>query len=119
MKSTTKGKVLKGFAITIDVAAPLAATFTQFPVWVDRSSEATVSGLFLLFALLSCLPFIKQIKAYFRSPAVWVVWLVLFVFFVCLRNIINEMLIVCFVGLIANCIGTIIWKLGKNIGDNT
>jgi len=33
----------------------------------------------------------------------------------CLYNIIEEMLIVSFVGLIANCIGAIIYKIGKNI----
>lgn len=115
MKNTTKGNIIKAIAIVIDVGAPLAATLTQFPVWIDRSSEATFSGVFLLFAFLSCLPFIKQIKSYFRSPAVWVVWLVLFVFLFALNNIISEMLIVSFVGLIANCIGAIIYKIGKNI----
>ena len=32
MKNTTKGKVIKGAALTIDVAAPLVATICQFPV---------------------------------------------------------------------------------------
>ena len=85
MTNRTKGNILKAIAVTIDVSVPLAATLTQFPLWVEKSSEATMSGLFLIFAFISCLPFIKQIKAYFRSPSVWVVWTVLLVLFVCLR----------------------------------
>ena len=115
MSRKTKGAILKSLAIVIDVGAPLAATFSQFPLWVEKSSEATVSGLFLVFAFLSSLPFIKQIKAYFKSPSAWVVWVVLFVLLVPLRNIIDEMLIVSLVGALANMIGAIIYKLGVNV----
>ena len=117
MTNRTKGNILKAIAVTIDVSVPLVATLTQFPLWVEKSSEATMSGLFLIFAFISCLPFIKQIKAYFRSPSVWVVWVVLLVLFVCLRNIIDEMVVVCFFGAIANVIGAGIYKLGNIIGN--
>ena len=116
MKNAVKGHIIKGVAVCVDVAVPLAATLTQFPIWVNRSSEATMSGLFLLFAMLSCLPFMKQIKAYMKSPAVWSVWCILFVLFVLLRNIINEMLIVCFFGMIANLAGAGIYKIGTIVG---
>lgn len=112
MKNATKGKILRGCAVAIDVAAPLAATMTQFPVWIEQSSEATMSGLFLTFALISCIPFLKQIKEYFKSPSVWVIWTILFVLLIALRNIINEMIIVCFVGTVANIVGVGIYKLG-------
>lgn len=115
MTNFTKGSIIKGAAVTIDVAVPLAATFNQFPIWVDRSSEATMSGLFLIFAFLSCLPFIKQIKAYFKSPSSWVVWTVLLIMFISLRNIVDEMIIVCFFGMVANLIGTGIYKIGEKV----
>ena len=117
MTNRTKGDILKTLAVAIDVSVPLAATLTQFPVWIEKSSEATVSGLFLVFALLSCLPFLKQIKAFLRSPAVWMIWVVLFALFVCLRNIIDEMITVCFFGTVANVIGAAIYKLGNIIGN--
>lgn len=117
MTNRTKGNILKALAVTVDVSVPFAATLTQFPIWVEKSSEATMSGLFLVFAFLSCLPFIKQIKAYFRSPSVWVVWMVLLVLFVCLRNIIDEMLVVCFFGTIANVVGAGIYKIGNAVGN--
>jgi hypothetical protein len=115
MSNSTKGNILKIAAILIDVGAPLAATLTQFPVWIDRSSEATISGVFVLLAFLSCLPFIKAIKAFLKSPSVWVIWLLMFISLYALESIINEMIIVAFVGLVANCIGAAIYKIGRRL----
>lgn len=115
MKNVTKGKVIKGVAVGIDVLGPFVATLTQFPVWVDKSAEATMSGLFLVFAALSVIPFFKQIKAFIKSPSVWVLWCVLFVFFVALQSIISEMLVVCFWGMVANIIGAVIYKIGDHV----
>lgn len=115
MKNATKGKVIKGVAVGIDVLGPFIATLTQFPIWVDKSAEATMSGLFLVFAALSVIPFFKQIKAFIKSPSAWAIWVVLFVFFVALQSIISEMLIVCFWGMVANIIGAVIYKVGDYI----
>ena len=117
MKNATKGKIIKGAAIAVDVAVPLVATLTQFPVWVEKSSEATVSGLFLVFAVLAAIPLFKQIKEFMKSPSVWILWCVLFVVFVVLQNIIGEMVKICFAGMIANIIGAGIYKLGAYIGS--
>ncbi len=112
MTNAVKGRLIKGSAVALDVLAPFIATLTQFPIWIEKSSEATISGLFLVFAFLSCIPFIRQIKEYMKSPSACVVWLVLLVIFVCLQNIINEMVIVCFAGAVANTLGAGIYKLG-------
>lgn len=115
MRNVTKGKIFKGAGLFLDVAAPLATTLSQFPVWVERSSEATISGIFLVFAFLSCLPFLKQIKAWLKSPSVPVLWLCFFVLFILLRNIIDQMVIVCFIGAVANLAGTGLYKVGRII----
>ena len=117
MTKSALGRVIKGSAIALDVAAPMIATLTQFPIWVERSSDATVSGLFLLFALLSSIPFLKQIKEFIKSPSVWILWIVIFSILIVLRNIMDEMIIVCFVGMISNLIGAGIYKLGKIVGE--
>lgn len=114
MQRTTKGKILKISALVLDVGAPLAATVSQFPVWVDRSAGATVSGLFVLFALLSAIPFFKQIKAYFKSPSVWVMWCIILVALVALRAIIDEIIVICLIGAAANVIGAGLYKLGDH-----
>lgn len=115
MTNNTKGKIIRGSATVMCVAAPFAATLSQFPMWVEASDKATVSGVFLVCAFLSCIPFFKQIKEYFKSPASWVCWLVITILLVCLRNIIDQMLFVCIVGLAANLGGTGLYKLGDYI----
>ena len=117
MTNATKGKIIKGTALTIDVLAPLIATLTQFPAWVEASSSATVSGLFLLFALVSVLPFINQIKEWLKSPSVTVLWCVFFVLVALLRNIIDQMWIICLVGAVSNGVGAVIYKVGNSVGN--
>ncbi len=116
MKNKTKGRVIKGAALTVDVAAPLIATICQFPVWVEKSSSATISGVFLVFAFLSCLPFLNQIKTWLKSPSVPVLWCVFLVLFTLLRNIIDQMWIICLVGVISNCVGSLLYKAGNTVG---
>lgn len=115
MRNATKGKIIKTSALVVDVAAPLAATLSQFPVWVDKSSTATVSGLFVVFALLSAIPLMRVIKQKLKSPAAWLIWTVITVFVIALRNIIDQMAIICLVGLVANLLGAGLHKIGEKV----
>ncbi len=117
MKNSTKGKIIKATALVIDVAAPLAATISQFPVWVDKSAAATMSGLFVCFALLSIVPFLKQIKMWLASPSAWSMWCVFTVIFLVLRNIIDQMTIIAVIGFVGNVIGAFIHKIGVNVAE--
>lgn len=117
MKNVTKGRIIKGCALFIDVSIPLAATISRFPLWVEQSAEATMSGLFLLFALVSCLPFLRQIREYFKSPSAWVLWSLALVLLVALHNIIDQMIVVCFCGAVANVIGAGIYHVGTFVGN--
>lgn len=116
MSNTLKRRMLKGTALGIDVLPPFIATIAQFPIWVEQSADATVSGIFILLAFLSCIPFMKQIKAFIKSPSVPVLWLIMFALLTALNNIISQMIVVCFVGTISNTIGTLIYKIGDSIG---
>lgn len=115
MRNATKGKIIKTSALVVDVAAPLAATLSQFPVWVDKSSTATVSGLFVVFALLSAIPLMRVVKEKLKSPAAWIIWTVITVFVIALRNIIDQMAIICFVGLVSNLCGAGLHKIGEKV----
>lgn len=112
MSNTLKRRMIKGSALVIDIVPPFIATLAQFPIWVDKSADATISGLFIVLAFFSCLPFIKQIKTFMRSPSVPILWLVMFIMLTALNNIIEQMIVVCFVGLISNIIGMLLYKLG-------
>lgn len=113
MTNNVKGKLLKGTAIAIDAGVPLTVAATQFPIWVEKSAGATVSGLFLIFAALACIPFFRQIKAWFKSPSAPVLWSVMFILMIVLRNIVDQMVIVCFFGMISNIAGSGLYKWGS------
>ena len=117
MKNVTKGRIIKGSALCIDVGVPLAATLSRFPIWIEESAEASMSGLFLVFALLSCLPFLRQIREYFKSPSAWVIWTLLLILLEALRSILDQMIVVCFAGAVANVIGAFIYHIGTVIGN--
>ena len=106
-----KRKVLKAAALCIDVGAPLIATATQFPLWVERSAGATISGLFVFFLILSAIPLFKCFKHLLRSPSAPFVWGLMFGLLSALHVIIEEMLVISFVGLVANGIGWVLYKL--------
>jgi hypothetical protein len=58
------------------------------------------------------LPFINRIKEYLKSPSVPVLWTIMFIAFLMLQNIIKEMTAVCFVGMVANILGAVLYKVG-------
>ena len=117
MTNKGKGKAIKATAVCVDVIPAAVATLVQFPIWTQRSPQATVSGLFVLMAAMSCMPFWKQLKTYFKSPSSWVMWLIVLVVLIALRHIIDEMVPVCFIGLISNVIGEFVWKYGKHVEE--
>ena len=119
MTNATKGKLLCWLAIALDVGVPLAVTLTQFPVWINRSTAATMSGLSLVLVIICCAPFFQQIKEHLKSPSIPLLWIVLFLVFVMLEAIASEIKIICFFGAIANCIGSVIYKHGKTLMEKT
>lgn len=115
MKNKTKGNIIKWVSIVLCVASPLAATLSQFPVWIATSDRATISGIAVVLLFLSCLPFIRVIKEKLKSPAAWLVWTILAVLTILLANIIYQMRFVCIVGAISNGIGALLFKLAERI----
>ena len=115
MSNRLKGTILCAVAVILDVGAPLAATGTYFPVWINRSAGATMSGMFLFLALICALPLVKWIMAHLSSPSAWMVWTVLFVLFASLESIVSEVKVIALVGTVANVIGAVIYKLGKKL----
>lgn len=115
MSNAVKGRIFKATGLTLDIVAPLIATVSQFPVWIEHSAGATVSGVVLLLAFFCCIPFLKHITAFLKSPSIPILWLVIFVLLTLLNNIIDQMIVVCFVGVISNSLGTFLYKIGEKI----
>lgn len=112
MKNKTKYIILSCLAFAFSVFPPLVATIVQFPIWVEDSSEATVSGVAMLLIFFSCLPFYKAIINYFKSPSAPVVWICICVFMYLMKSIAEQMFIVSCVGAVSNLVGMIffLWR---------
>ena len=117
LSQRSKGKIIQLAAVALDVGAPLVATLTQFPVWIQRSAESTVSGLFVVFALLSAIPLIRYFKDMFRSPSATIIFGLLLIALIGLKDIIDEMIIVSLVGLISNFVGARVYNAGQGFID--
>ena len=115
MTNATKGKCIKATAIGIDVLVPLMATLSQFPIWVDRSAGATMSGITVLLAILSAVPLFKWVKKHIETPSAWMMWLVLFGVLLAVSAIIDEMVVVAGWGALANAVGAGIFKWGEKV----
>lgn len=115
MSAQIKSKICKACGLAIDISAPLIATISQFPIWIEESASATVSGVFILLAFFSCIPLMKHIKNFMKSPSIPIVWLIVFIMLYALNGIIDQMIVVAFVGVISNTIGTFIYKIGDTI----
>lgn len=106
MSYKTIAKLLRGLGIGIDVLAPMIATLTQLPVWIDRSEGATVSGVFIIMAFFCVIPFWRQVKDYMKNPSAPVMWAIFAAVFLCVREICDEMIMISLVGLAANGAGS-------------
>lgn len=117
MKNKTKATIIRVVSIVLCVGSPLAATLSQFPIWIATSDRATISGIVVVLLFLSCLPFIRVIKEKLKSPAAWLVWTILAVLTILLANIIFQMRFVCIVGAISNGIGALLFKWANHIAE--
>ena len=117
MTDRSKYNIFTVLAVGFCVLPPLITTLCQFPVWVE-SPKMVVSGICVLFIFFSCLPFIRQIKKFFKSPSATVLWIIVFAALMVLKSIINQMLYVTAAGLIGNCIGEIFFSVRKRYKED-
>lgn len=113
MSERTKYLILYVLGLAICIVPPAVAVLLNFPIWIQKSSAATLSGLSLILLVLSCIPFYKAILAYIKSASSPVMWLILFVFCFLFGSIVHEMTIISFVGVISNTVGAVIFKISK------
>lgn len=116
--SKSKSAVFLFFTgIAIAVIPTILAIITYFPIWRSRSAEAVLSGGALLLLAIALIPLYKLFKEYFRSPSAPLVWFIIFLGFLTVRSIADEMVVISFVGFISNLIASFFFKSArKRIG---
>ncbi len=115
MKNSLKGKVIKILAVIICIMAPFTTALSFLPVWIERSSEATVSGLMLMIGAFFCLIFSKSLKPLLKIFPFWAIGIALFVALAILSNVIKEMVVIAFAIMVSNIIGCGLYKIGKYV----
>ena len=117
MRNNAKTLSLRILGVLISSLPPIIAVFSYFPLWKGESEAAALSGLTLALLIIGAAPIFKYLKRILKSPSVYVIWLLIFILFVSLREIADEMVVISFVGFISNAIGAIIFKLGERKTD--
>ena len=109
--------LLFGFlGILISTLPTVICVLSYFPLWCERGSDYVLSGVALLLLLISLIPLIRIINGKLKSPAAYMVWLIIFILFFSLSKISEQMTVISFVGFVTNLIGSVLFKLAKKYG---
>ena len=100
--------------ILLCVLPPAVCTLLYFPLWKE-SSEKTLAGGVVILLILSAYPLFKLMKKLLASPASVTVWLIIFVAFLLLAKIADEVTVISFWGLIGNAAGSLCFYLRKRM----
>ncbi len=105
-----KRTVLNLVGIAVSTLPVAVCILLYFPIWRERGIAAMLSGFTLLLLALAAVPLINLIKRVLKSPSAPVMWFIIFIAFLTLSGIADEMTVVAFVGFISNLIGAIFFR---------
>ena len=114
---TLKRHALTLLGILVSVLPPVAAILLYFPVWREAGAVSVVSGFAILLLTLASVPIFRLIKEKFKSPSAHVMWLVLFIIFFALSKIVDQMVVISFVGFVSNFLASFIFRAARG-GEN-
>ena len=113
MSNKAKGIILQAASMVLSIGVPFVATIIQFPLFVNKSAAATVSGLSVLLLLICVIPAAKHVKIAMRSASIPFVWTAIAVGLIAINSIVEEMIIVAVLGAVANWIGAFLYRAGE------
>ena len=112
---TLKYFLIHAVGLLVCVVPPIIATLEYFPLWFSQT-ETAVSVLSAMVIAVCCLPFFKQIKAYFNgSPASWAFFAVMWLVTMSLNKLIDGVETISFIGMLSNLAGGFIFRVEKHI----
>lgn len=109
------GILLYALGLCIAIIPPTAAILCYFPVWVERGGEYLLSGIAVLLLLIAFIPLSKLIKRALASASALTVWTALFIIFLAVSKIADEMVVITFVGMLSNAVGGGLMKIGERV----
>ena len=114
-RSNLKGVLLYLCGLFLCTGPVLAAIFSYFPLWREMGGGRLLSGGTLALVILAWVPLAKAVKRIIASPASYVMWFLIFLLFLVLSRIADEMTVISFVGFLGNLLGAVCFKFAKRM----
>ncbi|MBQ7343246.1 MAG: hypothetical protein IJW53_00610 [Clostridia bacterium] len=111
-----KRLLFNSLGLAISVIPVVVATLSYFPLWLAREDASALSGICVLLIGAALVPMYKYLGRMLRSPSAPLMWFAVFIVFLLLSKIANEMTVISFVGFTTNLIGSIFFKLAEGYG---
>ena len=99
--------------LALCIAPPALATVLYFPIWCETGDGKVVAGGGVLLTVIFALPIFKWLSRILKRATPYVFWTVLFVIFLGLSKIADEMTVISFAGCIGNLLGAVCFALEK------
>ena len=114
----TRRLILHALGLGFSVIPVAVSIFSYFPLWLAREDASILSGLALVLCALALVPFFRYLREAVRTASAPVMWLALFIVFLLLSKIANEITVIAFVGFVSNLVGAIFFKLARAADDD-
>jgi fumarate reductase subunit C len=111
-----KRLLFNSLGLAISVIPVVAAILSYFPLWMVREDTSVLSGIAAILLCAALVPLYKYLGNLLRSPSAPLMWFAVFIVFLLLSKIANEMTVISFVGFTTNLIGSLFFKLAKRYG---
>lgn len=115
MTNRQKGNILYYTGLILAIAAPLITACVQFPIIRESASTSEISALFIVCAFICAAPLYKHINITFKTPTNAVMWTVIFALAWSLDKIIHQIMLIAFVGMVANIICAFLCGIGNKL----
>lgn len=103
-----------GFCLCI--LPPVICTLSYFSLWKSIGYEYCIAGGVAFLLAMCMIPLYKFIRRKIEGYSSFIMWLLLFLLFLGLSKIAEQMTVISFVGLIGNLLGAICFHLAGRIG---
>ena len=110
-----KSIILSFVGMVVSIVPPLITTVHYFPIWVERSPSATISGTVTFLGILCFVPLYKKLLQSLKTPSAPVMWGMLAALMFIMKEIANEMFVIAVVGAVSNLVGCAIFKYARKL----
>ncbi len=114
----TRRLLFNALGLFFSVIPVAVSIFSYFPLWIAREDASILSGISLVLAAMALVPCFRYVKEVMRTASAPVMWLALFIVFLLLSKIANEITVIAFVGFVGNLVGAVFFRLARDKGND-